>query len=112
MSRSTKFIGLTDKATLFVKDFKMLPSTQDAEGLDGERFPLRRWVGNDGLIEYWEVVQAAPWSSGPMIFTHLAMYYPVNMADGEFILSWVLDPTLTKRQSYTEYDQREGTYWV
>lgn len=111
MSRSTQFIGLTKRAQKFVKDLKSVPSDKITLGMFEEEIPLRRW--EDDKCFYQETVQAVPWSSGPMIFTHLEMIhkncinYDENESDKDFILSWVKDPDCK-----CEFDEDKGIFWV
>ena len=134
MSRSTQFIGLTDAAMHYVRNLKPLPSDLSTHGMFDEEIPLRRWVmpdnrttgkgemerrGDDGQLQpcIREVVQAVPWSSGPMIFTCLAFDYgnTLDTEKGDFqpsftdtAFEWINDPTLGD----VECDQITGRKWV
>jgi len=107
MSRSTQFIGLSPSALKFVNEkcHKEPVVTCDCcghskggnfitkidrhtSGMFEEEIPLTTFymyapspVG-EKVFEVKEVVQCDPWSSGPMIFTHL------QLENGEFIGSW------------------------
>lgn len=102
--RCTQFIGLTQAAELFVSNLDPQPSRTKARGMFDEEIPLGSWT--DGTAVYNEVVQATPWSSGPMIFTKLRQ---VLRGDTYFDLyCWVMDPTVEGQ----EYDPEKGTFWV
>lgn len=76
--RTDQFIGLTKKAQEFVKDLEELPNARKIlEGAFGNNFELGAWEmpskENSPVEEYIirEILQASPWSSGPMFFTCL-----------------------------------------
>jgi len=89
MSRTTQFIGLSPKANEFLEthNYKQLCTYHMTEGMFSE--PIMGGIyecilqrqggyscpGNEYMEHcretYIEVVQAEPWSSGPMIFTCL-----------------------------------------
>ena len=96
MSRFTQYIGLTGDAQVFAKEMKeerVILTT----GMFGEDVWGGVWNGR-----YKEVVQCAPWSSGPMIFTVLQ-----DTVTGEELYPWVYDFDLDG-----EFDQVSGTYHV
>lgn len=70
MSRSTQFIGLTTAGTAFTGTLEATGQYVGAHGIAGEDIELGQWRDADGN-EYREVMQDAPWSSGPCIFTCL-----------------------------------------
>lgn len=110
MSRTTQFVGLTSMAREFVKDATILPSDRFTLGMFQEMIPLGRWslVGPFKCREnacIREVVQASPWSSGPMIFTCLEVDY--GNGGISRMLQWIEDPNVTG-----EYDQVSGRFWV
>lgn len=135
MSRTTQFIGLNDAALRYVKNLKPLKSDLSTTGMFDEEITLQRWEmpddihtgkgtmtprGDDGQLQpcMREVVQTVPWSSGPMIFTCLALDYG-NMLDpkssGKFVpeyrnlaFEWVADPSIEK---HMEFDQVTGRIW-
>ena len=103
MSRSTQFIGLSQEALQFVNEncYKEPVVTCDCcghskggqfitklnrhtVGMFEEELPLTTFfINKDGWAkEVKEVEQCSPWSSGPMIFTHL------QLEDGSFVGSW------------------------
>jgi hypothetical protein len=104
MSRSTQFIGLTKLAEDFVKDLEEVDSDRSAEQSLTEEISFRRWkmptedcYGRKNGF-YREVEQAAPWSSGPMIFTCLEADFGNGARD--IILEWIHDPRLGKERSF------------
>jgi hypothetical protein len=69
---------------------------------------------NESLV-YKEVVQVEPWSSGPMIFTHLVEILTKKCGqvlgedeDDPRFCSWALDPNVRP----AEYDYETGRYYV
>jgi hypothetical protein len=117
MSRETQFIGLTDRATRLVAS-AVKTETYDGmtTGMFGESMPGRIFTMPDSALvpyKYKEVVQDSPWSSGPMIFTHLIPYYKDGGGHsfrGRACCSWVLDPSL--QEENVECDSVTGTYYV
>jgi len=112
MSRSTQFIGLTRDAEEYVKNLEPMESDTNALGMF-EEIPLRKWKIPE-QFKYSqerpnaclrEVVQASPWSSGPMIFTCLEADFG-NGAKSKF-LEWISDPRVED-----EVDQKNGKFWV
>jgi len=112
MGRSTQWIGLTARGQAFVVGLKSLPSDKRADGMF-ETIPLGKWEAPASLGEkakiVREVVQASPWSSGPMIFTMLVIEYHQSGGDvfTEDCFQWIQDPTVT-----AEFDQKNGSFWV
>ena len=106
MSRSTTFVGLTKKAKEYTNKLLSVPSKNVSYGMFDEEIPLMSWLDGDVLVE--EVEQCVPWSSGPMIFTHLK----VSTYEGGygFIHSWVFDPSLDPYAIHGEYNETEGTF--
>jgi len=119
MSRETQFIGLTQAAKNFVAQCIPIPHDSFTLGMFEEEVPLRKWEMH-GLLLYpdrdmciREVVQEAPWSSGPMIFTCLELDWGNGMKTMAF--EWIHDPTLGREfQEYgsLEYDQDTGRLWA
>ena len=116
-TRSTQYIGLTKAAHEFVKSLKSLDPDTHTNGMFDEKIPLRRWAvpenmpAFDGLQDrptacIREVVQASPWSSGPMLFLCLEADYG-NDAKAQ-MFEWINDPNLHG----SEYDQETGRMWV
>jgi hypothetical protein len=98
--RTTQWIGLTANAKVFVGNLEILESDTYAIGMFEEEIPLKKWVTPQGKIVR-EVVQTAPWSSGPMIFTYLTI-------DGEKKYQWIEDISMKGR----EYDYETGLFYV
>jgi hypothetical protein len=120
MSRSTQFIGLTQRAEKWLEYHgafrdNVVPATE-CTGMFGEDLPMGVWglVYRGKAVSVREVVQDEPWSSGPMIFTCLA-FATLNV-DGTVsdkvihLTEWKLDKSLTKQ--YLQLDSAKGTYWV
>jgi len=101
MARFTQYIGLSPRACKFLENhnYKEIYSYKMTEGIAQEpvmgkiyectiqvegRYSL---PGNeyteDVKVLYIEIVQAEPWSSGPMIFTYLK-----NIITGKIIGAW------------------------
>jgi hypothetical protein len=73
MSRSTQFIGLTPKALEFVSGLEIIENSDNfTTGMFEEEIHLGEWKYKEGYLR--EVIQAEPWSSGPMIFTTLRFF--------------------------------------
>jgi len=113
MSRSTQFIGLTKEAERYISGLKELESDSFANGLI-EKIPLKRWIISEDFecckdrpsACLREVVQAAPWSSGPMIFTCLEADFG-NKCKAKF-LQWIDDPRIREQ----EFDYEKGRFWA
>jgi len=115
MSRSTQFIGLTKEATKYVKSLESLASDTKTLGMFNEKITLGKWKlpkefssdRPDACIR--EIVQATPWSSGPMIFTCLSIFFGncTPKDKGISILQWIEDPRVKG-----EFDQENGRFWV
>jgi len=119
--RCTQYIGLTDRAKEYVKDLKEMESDESTHGMfpDVEVIKLRRWdVPEKFKGDIWpdrcirEVVQAVPWSSGPMIFTCLEVDLANCLNDPKAarikILEWIHDPSVEG----SEFDAETGRFWV
>ncbi len=122
--RCQQFIGLTNSAKDFVRHLKSLPGEYIDNYWGG--YELRRWQYEefDHVVQVKEVVQAEPWSSGPMIFTCLELIW-TNDSGQDFktrCLEWVMNPLLSRytklalnldSSSYPEeYDEKKGEYYV
>lgn len=101
MARFTQYIGLSPRAWEYLKkyNYKRIYSYEMTEGIAYEPVMgslyectiqvLGRWsipdneYMEDEKVLYIEVVQAEPWSSGPMIFTQLK-----NILTGEIVGAW------------------------
>jgi hypothetical protein len=74
MSRSTQYIGLTKKAERMTEQWDRVDNSENwMGGMFGEEVSLGEWRRPDGKCVR-EVVQADPWSGGPMIFTCLYVF--------------------------------------
>ena len=117
MSRSTQYIGLTIYALKWLvqetKLVSVLNGTHKTFGMFDEDIPLKEWKGtiSNGYDHEWlvrEEVQCVPWSSGPMIFTHLVWYKRGEMDQGSGpFFSWVLNPGVEG-----EFDYEQGHFYV
>jgi len=111
--RQTQYIGLTRSAMNFVADYqKDIGSDNHTLGMFEEIVPLGEWVSKHDGTKFWkirEIIQAAPWSSGPMIFTCLVGFFhnDKECKNPVSFLGWVEDPRMTN-----EYDVEKGTFWV
>jgi len=113
MSRSTQFVGLTTSGTMFTMGLERLPSDKHTTGMFEEELPLGKWKAPEGRwnkAKYVrEVVQEVPWSSGPMIFTHLEIEY--HQESGQTFTApcfeWIHDPTVV-----AEFDYDSGVFWI
>jgi len=119
MSRSTQYIGLNKYAHELVKDAIKTETYEMTTGMfvepvNGRIYHMAKENDLDvASIRYVEIVQTSPWSSGPMIFTHLRREWVKNDGtiepeEGEMYCSWMLDPALRGQ----EYDYETGRYYV
>lgn len=112
MARSTQYIGLNDKAEDFLdKNFELtLPEDDNVViGLCDEVIQLTSYVSkNQNYLSAREVVQTIPWSSGPMIFTHIE----VELLDKTKVLwySWEVNESLSETNQEVDYEN--GWYYV
>jgi hypothetical protein len=82
-------------------------------GMFGEEVPLGEWTIKEGVelasLKYISNVKeeefAAPWSSGPMIFTHLR--FADDKGGFYYCYEWWTDPT-----EEDEYDREKGCFYV
>ena len=105
MSRFTQYIGLTEKAREHVSMMKELsPNPEITTGIADEPVPGGKWKDENGTV-WEEIVQAIPWSSGPMIFTCL-----VNDRGTKRYFEWTeADYNENNNQ---EYDQHKGIIYI
>ena len=113
MSRSDQYIGLTDDAKTYVakavkSERKVLCPGAFIEKIVGEVFHLPPPEGPNKAIIAEEVLQANPWSSGPMYFTNLKL--TLVKEDGAELdmglaFSWVYNPGLED-----EFDPVKGHF--
>lgn len=119
MSRETQYIGLNSYALNFVKDAIRVEEYDMTHGMFGEiikgkiyHMPIENPDVNSESI-FIEVVQCAPWSSGPMIFTYLK-WSIVKKCDNSVVemekcFKWMFDPSL---KNGIEADFATGRYYV
>ena len=101
MSRELQFIGLPKEANLFLHNDDVLTTCptckhdywtgkytmkvyEEQDMFHGSMIDLHDYYLNDVLI-YREVVQADPWSSGPVVFLKLVD------ADGKDVFTWTME---------------------
>ena len=116
MSRSLQYIGLNKYAEDFVSKAIRVEETEVLYNVWNAQVIGRRYYmpTPDGPNKEWyfeEVVQASPWSSGPMVFTNLKSVLvkecgQVIVDEGYF--SWMIDPSLRG----VEFDKYTGRYYV
>ena len=116
--RTTQYIGLTDDAKKWVekainkKEIK-IGTGMFEEDICGLQYDMPVPEGPNTRCIAKEVIQIMPWSSGPMIFTHLHILLvkeckqKISMGRA---FSWVLDPSLTEKG--LEYDSVSGHYYL
>jgi len=80
------------------------------EPVEGYIYHMPTPEGPHKAFSVKEVVQATPWSSGPMIFTHLVG--TLTKESGQDLVmspyySWMLDPCLDET-----FDYETGRYYV
>lgn len=104
MSRSTQYIGLNGNSVKLVNDMLLTKkyNGRSTPGMFGEEVPLADYEAADGTLVFLEIVQAEPWSSGPMIFTCLLSEEGVNR-----VHEWVEDNSVDG-----EVDYANGKYYV
>ena len=118
MSRETQYIGLTNDARKYVeenaisKESYLMTTGMFEENVHGDIYELQTIspdVNKRTFVK--EVVQASPWSSGPMIFTCLELFV-VKHSGQEVslgkIFQWVANPTVGE----AEIDYNRGHYWI
>lgn len=113
--RTTQYIGLTPVASKYAatainsEKYEMTLGMFE-EPVMGKIYYMPVSEGPNKALIAKEVVQAEPWSSGPMIFTHLQLTLIKESGqeiDCGFVGSWVEDPLLKCEVNYTQ-----GTYYV
>lgn len=118
MTRTTQYIGLTNAAKKYISNARRVEKHVIGMGIGyedvhGSIYYLDPPNGSNVEMKLVEEVQEAPWSSGPMFFTHLK-YYLIKESGQEvdcgFIYSWVVDPVLSGTDQ--EFDEEAGTYYV
>ncbi len=117
MSRSTQYIGLNDYAKKWVEKaiktetYEMTTGMFD-EPVMGTIYHMPPPDGPNKALIAKEVVQAAPWSSGVMFFTHLKLTLIKESGqelDMSEAFSWMTDPSLAGSQ---EYDPATGRFYM
>lgn len=110
MARSTQYIGLTKKAEQLLKGATILENDDNyTEGMFDEIVPLGTWRDENGRILY-EILQASPWSSGPMLFTCLAYYQGEKLVKIKESM-WKEEPC-TMQGGWYEFNKELGLFWV
>ena len=111
MSRSDQYIGLNYNAkNVFNKICNHPNAIKETCKICDQAFNPYPLIGNKITINnktYKEELQLAPWSSGPMYLTHIAVY---NTKSGKligYIGSWKEDRHVTGEINY-----EEGTYFI
>jgi len=91
--RTTQYIGLNGHANEFIQLARLteIPNPHNkygsGQGMFKEDLPYKRWVDDRGNF-YYEVTQARPWSSGPILFTAIRM----NLPEEDFqIFGWWIE---------------------
>lgn len=115
MSRTTQYIGLTNDARNYVKNAISIEQYEMTTGMFNEPvmgniYYLPPLLGLDKELIAKEVVQFTPWSSGPMIFTHLQFILVKednSKCDCGYYYSWVQNPLITN-----EFDVERGHCYV
>lgn len=113
MTRTTQYIGLTDRAKQWLEEIGAVPvkdSQNKTFGMFEEDVPLGEWTNpRDSRMSIKEVLQASPWSSGPMLFTCLEIRHFHCHPDGSpyQVYTWFIDPMISYSQ---EYDPSTGGY--
>lgn len=113
--RTTQYIGLTNRAKEFLKTCVEVESKSSTFGMFDEQIPLGTWECTSKYEQKWrftEVLQMSPWSSGPMLFTHLK--WELVRKDGKcesmgYCFSWSVNPALMGGQ---ELDYVKGEMCV
>ena len=118
MARTTQYVGLTQDALNYVQKHSLgeedvvITAGITLEPVYGKIYHLPPHKGPNKGLYLREVVQASPWSSGPMIFTCLHAVLVKERDDQEVVLGdwfqWVLNPDC----SGIEYDRERGHYYV
>jgi hypothetical protein len=120
--RATQYVGLTDKATKFLKEFRIEPcqycgyailDIKTEIGLVPELFsdtyPIYRHSLKDNGYAI-EFLQACPWSVGPMLtpmlFIGLRVFNQNDQQVGSYL--WVKDESVKA----DEFNRERGIFWV
>ena len=99
--RTTQYIGLTNAAKEFVKDFAKTP-IEVTTGMFDDPVIGHEFISPDGH-KYIELLQCSPWSSGPMIFTCL-----LDDKTEKRMFMWKEDKSVSGK----EFDRDLGLLWV
>lgn len=119
--RMTQMIGLNKYAMDLVKDAYQIEKVERMtlgmfdEDIPGRVYYVKPSKGEDvnEYYKYTEVKQCSPWSSGPMIFTHLKWEIKKKsgqMLDMGFVCSWICDPGIVS--THGEVDVDTGRFYV
>ena len=102
MARSDQWIGLSGPACKFIENATDVPDEYGKVGAAFGDFDFETGAWSVDGVLYKEILQASPWSSGPMYFTCLVD------PDGKRHFEWVVDYNLRGQ----EYDAATGRYYV
>lgn len=70
--RCTQYVGLPEEAKVLISGLKDRPDGEKIYGMFDEiTHTCRHYYDSQGNLKYKEVLQAVPWSSGPVIFIKL-----------------------------------------
>lgn len=97
--RTTQFIGLNKVGLDYTHSLERVTTDNHTLGMFEEKVPLGEWIDVDG-VHVKEVVQMAPWSSGPMIFTCL-------VRQNTRLAEWV-----ECKNVYGQFDRGSGRMYV
>jgi len=116
--RTTQYVGLNQYALNYVKGAVRTETYNMTEGMFMEpvvgtiyHMPVPNGPNKAYILK--EVVQCAPWSSGPVIFTCLEATLVKESGqklDWGKMFKWIRDPSLG--EEHKEYDKETGRYWV
>ena len=114
----TQITGLNDYARTFLStnpNIKKIGSSVIGIGMFEEKIYgdiYEEIVNKYHTLRYEEVIQDRPWSSGPMVFTHLKVTLLQACNDKRFDMgfyfSWMIDPSVKD----SEFDYETGRYYV
>lgn len=110
MSRSDQYIGLNKSGEDLINKIKETGCLQETCFLCNQAFndyPLHGIKLVTKKSTYIEELQDELWSSGPMYFTHIAVYSNQTGKLIGYMCSWKEDKNLKY-----DYDYESGTYWL
>lgn len=121
MSRTTQYVGLNKYAQDYVKNavrVEEYPMTHGMfnEVVMGNIYHMEPPKGPNKEYRLVEVVQIAPWSSGPVILTCLKSVLVkecgqvIEDDQGYEFFRWMMDPSLSEK--HIEVDYETGRYYI